>query len=64
MTPENKEILKKRAKSLAWQVGTMFAAILVAFVADNLELVSMPGELTIFLGLVLSQLTKYLNSKK
>ena len=63
MTEENKKILSKRFRSLSWQVGTMVAALVVAFVADNLELVSMSGEVTVFLGLILSQITKILNSK-
>ena len=64
ITPENKVKLIKRLKGLGWAVGTMLAPVLVDFTASNLELFNLPTWLTIGIGLVLTQITKQLNSSK
>jgi len=63
MTQENKTILINRAKSLAWRTGMMVASILVAFIASNLELFNLSPEVTVFIGLVLGEVSKYLNTR-
>lgn len=63
MTQENKTILINRAKSLAWRTGAMVLSILVTFIAANLQLFNLPAEVTVFIGLVLGEISKYLNTK-
>ena len=58
---ENKLILKKRLKSLAWRAGMMLAALSVDFWLENLGLLSLNGQVTVFLGLVLGEISKWLN---
>jgi len=55
------EILKKRLKSLVWRLGMMVLAMVVTFTADNLDLFNFSGEITIVLGLVLGEVSKWLN---
>ncbi len=64
MSEENKAVLIKRLKALAWSIGTMLAPVLVDFAATNLDLFNMPSWLTVLIGLVLAQVTKVLNSQK
>jgi hypothetical protein len=63
ITPENKEVLLKRTKSLAWRAGMMCVALLVGFLNENLGLLNLPQEAVVVLGLVLGEVSKYLNSK-
>lgn len=64
MTPENKEQLVKRLKSLAWRIGMMVAAVAVDFLLQNLGLFGLPTIVTVSLGLVLGEVSKYLNTGK
>ena len=57
----NKQILINRLKSLAWRLGMMVLAVFVTFLAENLELFNLSGELTILLGLILGEISKWLN---
>ena len=63
MTKKQKDTLQKRLKSLAWSTGMMLAAVVVDFLMENIGLFGLPNELTVFIGLVLAQISKYLNSK-
>jgi len=63
MTKKNKTILIKRAKSFGWSTGMMVAAVTVDFLAKNLGLFDMPEQLTVVIGLVLAQVSKYLNTR-
>ncbi len=63
LNEENKEILLKRTKSLAWRAGMMLAALVVGFVTENLGLLNLPQEAVVVLGLVLGEVSKYLNNK-
>lgn len=54
--------LKKRSKAFAWRLGMMIAAAVVAFVAENLGLFNLPPQLVVVLGLVLGEVSKYLNN--
>jgi hypothetical protein len=63
MTPENKEILKKRSKSFVWRLGMMIVALLIDFALQNIGLVNLPSEVTTLLGLVLGEVSKQLNKK-
>lgn len=53
-----------RLKALAWHVGTMLVPVLVDFVSTNIELFNLPTWVVIGVGLVLAQITKYLNTPK
>lgn len=57
----NTEILVKRLKSLAWRIGMMTLAMAVAFALDNLSEFNLSPQLTIILGLVLGEVSKWLN---
>lgn len=57
------ELLLKRFKSLMWRTGMMVLAIVVTFTAENLGLFGLSPEATVFLGLVLGEVSKYLNNK-
>lgn len=64
MTQETKMILVKRAKSLGWRVGMFAVVSLLAFLSDNLSLFSLSAGQVTVLSLVLSEVTKYLNTKQ
>lgn len=61
ITPENKVILTNRTKSLLWRLGMMVIAVVVDFAAANLELFVLPNSVTVIIGLVLGEVSKYLN---
>jgi len=61
MTKENKEILIKRFKSLLWRLGAIIAIEGVGFIANNLGLFDLPPAMVVFIGLMLAEVTKYLN---
>lgn len=63
ITPENKEQLVKRFRSLLWRAGAMVGALVVQFLLDNLGLVNLGPQVTIVLGLLLGEATKWFNSK-
>ena len=55
--------LIKRLKSFAWRLGGILGAALIQFILDNLGLVNLSPEVTLVLGLVLGEISKYLNKK-
>jgi len=64
MTPENKAKFYKRLHALKWHSLMMIAPVLVDFIGTNVELFNLPTWIVIGVGLILAQITKYLNSKK
>ncbi len=64
MTLEKKEQLIKRLKAFAWHTGAMLGVVTIDFVIANLGLFDLPNEVTVVLGLVLAQISKYLSNKK
>ena len=64
MSKESKQVLIKRLKSLSWRAGMMIAAIVVDFLISNIGLFELPDVLTVVLGLMLGEISKYLNSAK
>ena len=58
------EVLKKRLSSLLWRAGGQVVAILLsgllALTTDGV--ISLPPLLIIFIGLVIGEITKWLNS--
>jgi hypothetical protein len=57
------EELKKRLKSLAWRTAMMVSALLTAFLADNIGLFGFSPTATVLFGLVLGEVSKFLNSQ-
>lgn len=57
-----KEQFLKRLKSLAWRMGMMLAAFLVAFALDNLAEFRLDPAITMILGMILGEISKALNS--
>ena len=64
LTEANKLILKKRLMSLVWRLGGMSGAVVLEFITSNIGLIDLPGWMVIFIGLVISEITKWLNTKK
>ena len=62
MSEENKAIFINRFKSLLWRIGTMIGAVVVAFISDNIGLFELPLWAVGILGLILGEITKWLNT--
>ena len=58
----NEQFLK-RLKSFGWRLGMMAIALLVTFLLDNLSLLELPASASVIVGLLLGELSKYLNSR-
>lgn len=54
--------LKSRIKSFAWRTLMMGAAAIVAIMLDNLKLLQLSTTETAFVGLLLGEVSKYLNN--
>lgn len=63
MSPENKEILVKRLKSLVWTVGTFAALATLNYISENIGLVGLPMWAVTIISLVVNQITKQLNTQ-
>ena len=61
MTPENKKILLKKFESLIWRIGGVLTGFALAFISENIGLLELPQWLTLFIGLAISEATKYWN---
>jgi hypothetical protein len=60
----NQEIIVKRLKSLAWRVGMMLVALLAAWGLETINLLDIAPEVKVFAGLILGEVSKYLNTTK
>ena len=63
MSQETKDTLIKRLKALGWASATMMAPVIVDFITTNLSLFTLPTWLVVAIGLILAQLTKWLNTR-
>lgn len=64
MTKEElKEQFIKRLKSFGWRIAMMFAAFIVTFVINNLASFNLSGEVAVVAGLLLGEVSKFLNTK-
>ena len=61
ISKENQVILFTRTKSFMWRAGAVALVAGLNFVAANLDLFNLPGEVIVILSLVLSEITKQLN---
>lgn len=58
------ETLKNRLLSLAWRVGGMVVVTVASFVIANAADLNIPAWGTVFAGLVVGEVTKYLNTQE
>ena len=63
MTKKNKTIYINRLKSFAWRTGMMVLALAISFFLENIGLLELNPEVEVVLGLILGEVSKYLNSK-
>lgn len=56
-------MFKNRVKSLLWRSGMMALAFFLSLIVDGLASLEVSGQATILIGLVLGEISKYLNSK-
>lgn len=64
MNQEIKEMVVKRLKSLAWRVAIMALTLFISEALDVLNVVELPLWIEGLLGLVLGEVSKYLNTRK
>ncbi len=66
MTPEAKkqliDQLWKRIQSFLWRAVMMLAALIVQFAIDNLTQFQLSPQLTVLIGLVLGEISKWINT--
>ena len=55
-----KEELANRFKSLLWKILGMAISVVLAFILDEVELMSLPIEVVALVGLVISEITKFI----
>jgi len=54
---------KKRLESFLWRTGMMVLAFLTTAILDNIELIDYNPIIVLALGLVLGEVSKFLNSE-
>jgi hypothetical protein len=54
---------QKRLKSFLWRTGMMVLAVGVTYAMSEIKLLSLDPTLTVVLGLVLGELSKFLNQE-
>ena len=62
MNPEAKKVFASRVKSLLWRAGMMAAVFLVDFTSENIGLFNLSPQVLVVAGLVLGEVSKFLNS--
>lgn len=55
------DALKNRVKGFLWSLGAMVLVALISFLLENEAVLELPGWLVVVLGLVLAQVTKFVN---
>lgn len=53
----------KRLKSLVWRVLMMVIAVALSAIAEGLNTLELSPEITVVLGLILGEISKYFNTK-
>ncbi len=62
LSKQNKEILIKRLKSFVWRSAMMGVMVALDFVSTNLGLFNLSSETVVIVGIMLGEVSKYLNS--
>lgn len=57
----NKEVLMPRVKSFSWRLGGMVAVAVLSFLIDNAVDLQIPAYAVVLAGLVVGEITKFLN---
>jgi hypothetical protein len=57
-----KEQLIKRLKSFLWRAGMVALAAFLAYAAENIGLLELSPQATVIIGLVLGEISKFLNT--
>lgn len=57
----NKEVLMPRIKSFSWRLGGMVVVAVLSFLIDNAVDLQIPAYGVVLAGLVVGEVTKYLN---
>lgn len=57
------EQLKSRMYSLLWRTGGMISVVVLSFLIENSSELQLPSYLVVFAGLLVGEITKYLNAK-
>jgi len=55
--------LSNRAYSLYWRAADMFVPAMADLALNEMQILDLPNAITVFIGLVLGEITKYLNTK-
>ena len=58
------DVLKNRLKSFGWRLGMMLVAVIIDFTLKNLSTLDLGQNTTVVLGLLLGEVSKYLNTRK
>lgn len=53
----------KRAKSFAWRLGMVTLVFVLEWISGNIGLLELSPQVTMVLGLMAGELSKYLNTK-
>ena len=56
-------IFSKRLKSLVWRSAMLAIAFALSAIVEGLSTLQLDPSVTVFLGLVLGEISKYLNTK-
>lgn len=57
----NKEVFNHRLKSFLWRLGGIILAYVLAFASENIGLFDLPIWTITIIGLIIGEITKYLN---
>lgn len=63
MNTENKSVFIKRLQSFLWRTGMMVVSLGLGFLAENLGLLELNPTVVGLLGLVLGEVSKWVNNK-
>ena len=62
LSKQNKEVLIKRFKSFVWRSAVVGLVVALDFISTNLGLFDLPSAIVVTAGLVLGEISKYINS--
>lgn len=63
LSKKNKEVLITRAKSFVWRSCMLLIVVALDFASQSLGLLDLNPESVVMVGLVLGEVSKYLNSE-
>lgn len=59
-----KSQLRKRVESFLWRLAMVTIAFVVSWLSENIGFLELPPQVTLVLGLILGELSKYLNNRR